>query len=130
MNKFNKYELKLNGCIEWTGSIDMKGYGVIYFEGIKYKAHRFFYQMAFGKIKNGLFVCHKCDVRNCVNPEHLFLGTARDNCLDAVAKGRWANQKKTHCKYGHEFSETNTLHSGGARNCRTCMRLRQLKRKS
>ena len=52
-------------------------------------AHRVAWELAYGQVPNGLFVCHRCDNPPCVRPEHLFLGTARDNTQDAIAKGRF-----------------------------------------
>lgn len=78
-----------SNCLLWTGLIDRKGYGIFSFgaSGIM-RAHRAAWQFEHGPISNGLHVCHKCDVRNCVNTEHLFLGTQQDNNTDKISKGR------------------------------------------
>jgi hypothetical protein len=78
----------LSGCWYWRGSRSKFGYGCF---GRK-KAHRYSYELFNGKITNGLFVLHKCDIRNCVNPNHLFLGTQKDNVLDMVKKNRNKNK--------------------------------------
>lgn len=79
----------MNECVIWHKYIDRKnGYGIDYMDKKVIKAHRAAWVRKYGPIPNGLFVLHKCDVRSCVNTEHLFLGTQSDNMTDMVAKGR------------------------------------------
>jgi hypothetical protein len=85
-------------------------------------AHRAAWEVTFGPIPDGLFVCHSCDTPACVRPDHLFLGTLADNNLDMVGKMRHWKQAVTHCPRGHEYTPENTkLNVGGkGRRCRTC----------
>jgi hypothetical protein len=77
-------------CILWTGSIQSKGYGDLFIDGKHHLAHRVAYKMANpSEDINGMFILHRCDVRRCINPEHLFPGTAQQNTDDMMAKGRW-----------------------------------------
>lgn len=76
------------GCWLWTGAIHHGGYGVIWRDGRNHHAHRISYELHIGPIPDDLFVCHTCDVRICVNPDHLWLGTALDNNRDRERKGR------------------------------------------
>lgn len=76
------------GCWLWTGARSTGGYGCLSVGGKQALAHRFSYEMAHGPIPAGKLACHKCDVRCCVNPDHIFIGTHTDNARDRAAKGR------------------------------------------
>jgi len=82
------------GCWEWTGPKYANGYAMFYrWRGHKgrrtFSSHRISWSLHSGlDIPPKMVICHKCDVRHCVNPDHLFLGTSRDNNLDTVKKGR------------------------------------------
>ena len=116
------------GCWIWQGNRTMGrrwvNYGVIPSLN-KQVAHRVSYTVFVGPIPPGKFVCHRCDVGLCINPEHLWTGTHQENMQDMVAKGRanfGVRQSKTHCKHGHEFTPENTFISQGNRYCRECAR--------
>lgn len=92
---------KTEGCWLWksirTGNVCYDKYGKFEANHVIYDAHRYSWRMHYGEIPDGMCVLHECDVRPCVRPDHLFLGTKRDNNLDCKAKGRNARGEKNGC---------------------------------
>ena len=76
------------GCWIWKKYKNKEGYGAMRINGNILKTHKASYQVFNGEIGEGLIVCHKCDVPPCINPDHLFLGTNRDNKYDSINKKR------------------------------------------
>lgn len=85
---------KTDGCWLWIGAKSAHRYGHLHFAGMQVKAHRFSWQMHFGAIPDGMEVCHRCDVGICVRPDHLFLGTHKDNMNDRDAKCRLGRRER------------------------------------
>ena len=85
--KFVKKDLA-TGCWLWTGCLLPSGYGQFGHNGKVVRAHRFIYEHSKRMLKKKEVVCHSCDTPGCVNPEHLFAGTQKENLRDAVKKGR------------------------------------------
>lgn len=115
---------KSGDCWLWTGARMKNGYGVVWLAepiGRMGLVHRVAWELTNGPIPDGLFACHRCDNPPCCNPDHLFLGTVRDNALDMVAKGRsighgiWALNWAA-CR---DCGTTNRKHMGFGR-CERC----------
>lgn len=85
---WEKVQKAKDGCWLWIAGVGGSGYGRIGRDGKNDEAHRVSWEMHFGPIPAGMFVCHRCDVRTCVNPGHLFLGNHNVNMADRKAKGR------------------------------------------
>jgi hypothetical protein len=86
-NKFTKLE---SDCWEWNAALHEDGYGMFYCDNKNILAHRYSFELYNHSIPKGFCVCHRCDNPKCVNPDHLFLGTHKDNMQDMVSKGRKA----------------------------------------
>lgn len=86
---FDKSAITESGCYVFTGYIHVSGYGEMWCGGrTRQFVHRLSYFLCNGPIPEGQLVCHKCDNKPCINPEHLFLGSYQDNSSDMVSKGR------------------------------------------
>jgi hypothetical protein len=122
---------KGQGCWTWTAGRNADGYGWFKISGGPKVAHRVAWELTNGPIPEGLIVRHRCDNPPCVNPGHLELGTHKDNRRDCSQRGRASSRFTgvTHCIYGHEFTPENTRLRKGGRECRECIRRRDLARR-
>ena len=141
----------ITGCWDWQGGAHSKGYGKISAEGRSLRASRVSWELHYPDKPIGeLCVCHTCDRPICVNPEHLFLGTHKDNAHDAFQKGRRKSRvpkarkfrgfigpkrpkgrplRRDTCKHGHAMTEENTYRwkrkdGGENKMCRACITAR------
>lgn len=129
-----------SGCWLWTRAWTLHGYGRLSYKLKPVTAHRLSWLITHGEMPpDNLLVCHKCDTKCCVNPDHLFLGTWSDNLRDAIQKGihkyektfvsHWPQRhllnkslKTGTCKHGHPWEQFLYIHDG-QRFCQECARL-------
>jgi hypothetical protein len=117
---------KTDGCWEWQGRKDGKGYGLLTgtYQGRKlnWLAHRLSWLLHGGSLPPSMTIDHLCRVHGCVNPAHLEVVTIGEN----VRRGEsfsTQHRRKTHCPYGHPYDEANTYHiPSGGRGCTECRR--------
>lgn len=94
---------KTDKCWNWTAATHKFGYGEFRFKSIFYRTHRFSYEMHHGTIPDGMSVLHHCDNPRCVNPDHLYAGTAVENSIDMHSRGRW-KLRNPYCGERHHLS--------------------------
>ena len=122
---------KSGDCWEWTGTTTVHGYGQSKVAGKNQSAHRTSYELLVGPIPEGLQIDHLCRNRSCVNPSHMEPVTQQENMRRGDGAGA-KNASKTHCKWGHEFSDENTYMQGPGgkhRGCLACRAIRNEKRR-
>ena len=111
-----------NNCWEWQAYKDHLGYGMFSFKGKPMLVHRFMYEYFHDQIQQGLELDHLCRNPSCVNPIHLEAVTHLENLRRGSGLPA-LNSRKTHCKYGHEFTPDNIRRrSNGGRECRICIK--------
>jgi hypothetical protein len=117
-------------CMEWTAGKTPDGYGRFEDCGRLWLSHRWIWSFVYGPIPEGLTVDHLCRNPACVDPTHLRLAPMLDN-IRAGYSPAMLNARKTHCKWGHEFTAPNTLPAsrGKGRKCRTCKQKRERERR-
>jgi len=118
-----KFNLSPSGCWEWIAASRGNGYGCFKLNGKSIDAHRVSFMLFKGDIPKNTLVCHTCDNKKCVNPEHLFLGTYKDNFNDAVKKGRIKLNKKP---FSHNpvIHPSSTTYRNGCR-CNECKKIQR-----
>ena len=127
-----KMRLGDRDCWEWTASVTDHGYGRMSYGNHVYRVHRLAAHLWLGLdlADQSIKVCHDCDNPPCFNPDHLYLGTQKDNNRDMVQRGRAypGPKRASHCKKGHPLTKDNTV---GIKNprCRTCNNEQQRRRR-
>lgn len=116
-----------NGCWLWTGAVSSSGYGYMSVQYKDWRVHRLSYELFVGKLGTKL-ACHRCDVKLCFNPDHLFKGTQADNISDQLQKGRHHYASRATCSRGHLLTPENTYivkrHTRNSeRRCKICAKI-------
>lgn len=120
-----------SGCWVWTGVLNGGGYGVVSVANRARLAHRVIFELLRHRVPDGLELDHKCRVRSCVNPDHLEPVTRSENIRRGLAPGQLSALQtklaleRTHCPYGHPYSDDNLIVQKTGRVCRECKKRRQ-----
>lgn len=132
----NNRAITKDGHWLWIGEKHPDGYGSFYDTNTKlqHRVTRLILTVV-GKLNltSSLFALHKptCNIKNCFNPEHLYVGNTSNNTRDQVITGVHNNARKTHCSRGHEFTKENTYKAArGTRDCKTCQKINSAKFKA
>lgn len=129
---WSKVDKQFLGCWLWNQKIGKNGYASFHAKGKTTTAHRYSYQIFFGKVQDNLHIDHICRTRHCVNPDHLEAVTVKENVVERSMGLTGFNSRKTKCKKGHELSGDNLkiLKSNGkeSRRCITCVNDEQRER--
>lgn len=115
--------IPFSGCWIWMGSLDKGRYGQLTYRGTPMRAHRASYESHFNPAVRPMVICHKCDVRECVNPDHLYSGSYKDNRRDMLERSGWKHPygQRNECSRGHPYVEGSfRIDSDGSRACKTC----------
>jgi hypothetical protein len=100
---FANIKIDDNECWIWQGALKPSGYGNVWIDGVCWITHRASWFLKFGEIPAGLRVLHDCDVRACINPDHLHLGTSADNSREMVERGRYRGPAVLTLQQAHEI---------------------------
>lgn len=119
----------VNGCWEWQRARNKAGYGNVVHNGRTWLSHRLPYMFATGQNPGELLVCHRCDNPPCINPDHLYLGTYKDNASDMHNRGRNWQAVIENCPRSHPLADFNLVPSHlkrGGRSCWACHKANSL----
>lgn len=130
----SKCAITESGCWQWPDrGMGLKGaiYPEASYRNNRGRLNRLVLMITQRPLADGEMALHQCDNHLCINPGHLYIGTHKQNMFDMNSRGRNGYKRKTHCKYGHEFTPENTEIRqsrgipGKGRACKMCARIRQ-----
>jgi hypothetical protein len=130
MERFWSKVDKAPDCWEWNAALNNKGYGIFLWKGKPKLSHRVAWMLHTGAsdlLPPEDKLLHSCDNTKCVNPDHLRIGTQKDNARDMMERGRWGRgtgrRQQEYCKRGHKLSEEARIR-GRVRECIPCKKIR------